>query len=137
FDYIPVAQALPAFDPRFQDVFDRVSRYLTDPETLRCVVTQPEICNDAGYAPRNTPGSLALFGDVDAKGGNADGAEMWYGLALALAGGGSRPSPFLPAREPRATGAAGRGALSRAAAPGNAPGVSGGGAGAGPACHTR
>ena len=137
FDYIPVTQALPAFDPRFQGVFDKVSGYLSDPDTLQCVVTQPEICNDFGYAPRNTPGSLALFGDVDAKGGNVDGAEMWYGLALALARGGSPPYPFLPALELRTTTVAERIALFRDADPGNDPSVIGTGPEACAACHNR
>src|SRR5262249_27870814 len=101
FDYIPVAPALPSFHPRFRGVFDKVTGYLGDPDTLQCVVTQPEICNDMGYAPRNTAGSLALFGDVEAKGGDADAAAMWYGLALALSGGGRGADPFLSAPQPR------------------------------------
>jgi len=137
FDYIPVAQALPSFDPRFQGVFDKVSGYLDDPDTLQCVVTQPEICNDMGYAPRNTAGSLALFGDVDAKGGDADGAAMWYGLALALSGGGSRPYPFLSALELRVSTVAERVALFRDADPSNDPTVIGVGSEACAACHTR
>src|SRR4029450_8709662 len=56
FDYIPVAQAVPSFDPPFQGVFDKVSAYLNDPGTLRCPGTQPEICGNDGYAPHNTAG---------------------------------------------------------------------------------
>jgi len=137
FDYIPVAQELPSFDARFQGVFDKVSGYLDDPDTLQCVVTQPEICNDMGYAPRNTAGSLALFGDVDAKGGDAEGAAMWYRLALALSGGGSRPYPFLSALELRVSTVAERVALFRDADPSNDPTVIGVGSEACAACHTR
>jgi hypothetical protein len=137
FDYIPVAQALPSFDPRFQGIFDKVTGYLADPDTLQCVVTQPEICNDMGYAPRNTAGSLALFGDVEAKGGDADAAAMWYGLALAFSGGGTGPYPFLSALELRASTVAERVALFRDADPANDPTVIGVGSEACAACHTR
>src|SRR5262245_28161700 len=108
FDYIPVAQAVPSFDARFQQVYEKVSGYLKDPATLQCVTTQPELCADAGYAPRNTAGALALFGDIEAKGGNAAGAKGWYDLALGFARAGSRPYPFLFALAPRAARVAGR-----------------------------
>ena len=137
FDYIPVAQELPSFDARFQGVFDKVSGYLDDPDTLQCVVTQPEICNDTGYAPRNTAGSLALFGDVEAKGGDAAAAAMWYGLALALSGGGTGPYPFVSALELRASTVAERVALFRDADPSNDPTVIGVGSEACVACHTH
>ena len=75
--------------------------------------TQPEICGNDGYAPRNTAGSLALFGNLDAKGGSAERAQSWYDLALALGRGGSRPYPFLPALESRVTAVAERIALFR------------------------
>src|SRR5262249_39880961 len=137
FDCIPVAQALPSFDPRFTQVFTRVSIYLNDPSTLACVVTQPEICNDDGYAPQNIAGSLALFGDVEAKGGDAAAAGNWYGLALALTGGEIPPYRFLPALRLGAAPASHGVALCRDADPGNAPPVIGGGDEACSACHTR
>jgi hypothetical protein len=137
FDYIPVAQALPSFDPRFTQVFTRVSSYLNDPGTLACVATQPEICNNDGYAPQNIAGSLALFGDVEAKGGDADAATNWYGLALALAGGENPPYRFLPALQLRAASVAQRVALFRDADPANDPTVIGAGNEACSACHTR
>jgi hypothetical protein len=136
FDYIPVAQAIPSFDPRFTQVFTRVSSYLNDPGTLACVVTQPEICNNDGYAPRNIAGSLALFGDIEAKGGDAAAARSWYGLALALAGDTS-PYRFLPALQTRVATVDQRVALFRDGDPGNDPSVIGAGDEACSACHTR
>lgn len=137
FDCIPVAQALPAFDPRFVEVFSLVSAYLSDPDTLACVGTQPEICANDGYAPRNTAGSLALFGDLHAKAGDRAGAERWYGLALALASGGSTPYRFLPALRTRAATVDERIARFGDADPSNDPTVIGAGAEACAACHTR
>lgn len=139
FDYIPVAQAVPSFDPRFQGVFDKMSAYLNDLGTLQCLGTQPEICGNDGYAPRNTAGSLALFGDLDAKGGSAERAQSWYDLAALGRGGsgGSRPYPFLPALESRVTAVAERIALFRDADPSNDPTVFGAGPEACAACHNR
>lgn len=137
FDYIPVAQAVPSFDPRFQQVFDKVNGYLSDPNTLQCLSTQPEICANEGYAPRNTAGSLALFGDINAKAGQTAAAENWYNLALAFGRGGSRSYPFLPALETRVATAAQRIALFRDADPGNDPTIIGAGAEACAACHNR
>ncbi len=137
FDYIPVAQTVPAFDPRFQAVFQKVNGYLTDPDTLACIGTQPEICGNEGYAPRNTAGSLALFGDLNAKGGDLAGARRWYGLALGLAGAGSTPYRFLPELELRVATAPERVARFGDADPTNDPTVIGAGAEACAACHTR
>jgi hypothetical protein len=137
FDYIPVAQAVPSFDPRFQGVFDAVTGYLNDPGTLQCLTTQPEICSNDGYAPRNTAGSLALFGDLEAKGGDAAGAQGWYNLALAFGRAGTPAYPFLSALESRATSVAERIALFRDADPSNDPTVIGAGPEACAACHNR
>jgi hypothetical protein len=136
FDYIPVAQAVPSFDPRFQGVFDKVSAYLSDPGTLRCPGTQPEICGNDGYAPRNTAGSLALFGDLNAKGGDAERAQSWYDLALAF-GRSGRPYAFVSALEARVATVAERITLFRDADPANDPPVIGAGPEACAACHTR
>lgn len=84
FDLIPVIQAVPRSDPRFASAFAYVDAYLTNPETLACVGAQPEICNNAGLAPHNLSGSLLLFGDVYAKGGDVDQAKTWYNLASVL-----------------------------------------------------
>lgn len=76
FDLIPVVQALPAGDPRFAQVFPLLRAYISDPATLSCVVSQPEICSDVGLAPRNVAGALMLFGDVFVKGGALDPANV-------------------------------------------------------------
>jgi hypothetical protein len=94
FDLIPVIQALPPSDPRWQQAFDDVISYLEDPETLACVGSQPELCANAGFAPHNIGGALVLFGDVYAKGGNAERASLWYGLAKAIGGTPADPWPF-------------------------------------------
>jgi hypothetical protein len=83
FDLIPVVQALPPGDPRFAQVFPLLQAYIGDPNTLQCVVTQPEICSDEGLAPRNVAGALMLFGDVFVKAaaldpGNVVQAETFY-----------------------------------------------------------
>jgi len=76
FDLIPVVQALPPTDPRFAQVFPLLKTYVDDPNTLSCVVSQPEICSDAGLAPRNVAGALMLFGDVFVKGVGLDPANV-------------------------------------------------------------
>jgi len=76
FDLIPVVQALPATDPRFAQVFPLLRSYISDPNTLSCVLSQPEICADVGLAPRNVAGALLLFGDVFVKGGVLDPANV-------------------------------------------------------------
>jgi hypothetical protein len=83
FDLIPVVQALPRTDPRFQPAVDAVVGYLRDPETLACLATQPEICSNDGLAPRNLSGATLLFGDVWAKAGDTVRARTWYGIAVA------------------------------------------------------
>jgi hypothetical protein len=84
FDYIPVIQALSAGDPAFQQAFTLVTTYLNDPDTLACVVDQPEICANEGMAPRNLQGSLTLFGDLYLKAGQLAPAQTWYTLARAF-----------------------------------------------------
>jgi hypothetical protein len=84
FDLIPVIQAVPRSDPRFATAFAAFDTYLNNPETLACVGQQPEICNDQGLALHNLTGSLILFGDVYAKGGDLDQAKSWYNLANLL-----------------------------------------------------
>jgi len=137
FDYIPVAQAVPSFDPRFSQVFRRMNGYLNDPTTLACVTTQPEICNNDGYAPRNTAGSLALFGDIEAKGGDAAAAARWYGLGIVLTGPATPPYRFLAALQERVATVDRRVALFRDDDPSNDPTVIGAGEQACAACHNR
>jgi hypothetical protein len=92
FDLIPVVQALAPTDPRFAQVFPLLKTYVDDPNTLACVVSQPEICADVGLAPRNVAGALMLFGDVFVKGAGLDPAnvdraeEFFYPIASAGAG---------------------------------------------------
>jgi hypothetical protein len=137
FDYLPVIQAVPAFDPRFRAVFDRVDRYLADPDTLACLSTQPELCADAGYAPANSTGALALFGDLNAKAGDTPGARQWYSLSLALANARPMPYRFLPAAQERVATVDQRVALFGDTVPANDPTVTGAGAEACAVCHTR
>jgi hypothetical protein len=94
FDLIPVLQALPASDPRWQQAYDDVITYLEDPDTFSCVGTQPESCGNRGLALHNVGGSLLLFGDVYAKAARPESLEratFWYGLAQAI---GSLESPW-------------------------------------------
>ncbi|HWP65344.1 MAG TPA: hypothetical protein VNO26_05470 [Candidatus Limnocylindria bacterium] len=94
FDLIPVLQALPPGDPRWQQAFEDVTTYLEDPATIACVGTQPEICGNAGLAPQNIGGALVLFGDVYAKADNLERAAFWYGLAKAIASAPGAPWAF-------------------------------------------
>ncbi len=137
FDYLPVLQALPAFDPRFRAAFDQVNAYLTDPATMACVSQQPELCADAGYAPANSIGALTLFGDMNAKVGDAAAAQQWYALALGAASARPTPYRFLPALQERATTVSQRVALYGDADATNDPTVIGARAEACAACHAR
>lgn len=94
FDLIPVIQALPPSDPRWIQAFEDVTAYVEDPETIACVLSQPEICANAGLAVHNTGGALVLFGDVYAKGGDAAQALTWYTLAAAIGGTPAEPWSF-------------------------------------------
>jgi hypothetical protein len=135
FDYIPVIQAAAPADPAFQAAFARIAAYLGDPATLACVGTQPEICGNAGFAPRNLQGSLILFGDVYAKAGDLAAATSWYGLAAVLPD--TRTWRFQTVVDDRRTHAAARVALYRDADPTNDPPIIGAGAEACAACHDR
>ncbi len=137
FDLIPVVQAMPPSDPRFASAFAYMSSYLEDPDTLACLGTQPEICSNAGYAPRNTGGTLMLFGDLYAKAGNLAEAQRWYSLAAALVAGTPSPYVFQSALDDRVANAAERVALYQDADPSNDPLVIGAGAEACASCHNR
>jgi hypothetical protein len=136
FDLIPVIQAVPRSDPRFASAFARMDAYLTDPETLACVGTQPEICNNAGLAPHNLSGSLLLFGDVYAKAGDLAQASTWYTLARALTPA-SPPYRFQALVDGRVADAAGRVARYLDADPGNDDPIVGMGEESCTVCHTR
>jgi hypothetical protein len=136
FDLIPVLQALPASDPRWQQAYDDVITYLEDPATLACVGTQPEICNNAGFAVHNTGGSLVLFGDVYAKAGNAEQASYWYSLAKAI-GGLESPWPFQSLADQRVLDVDNRIARYQDADPDNDDPLVGVGAETCATCHQR
>lgn len=135
FDFIPVLQVLPPGDPGFPAAFAFVTDYLNDPETLACVATQPEICANAGFAPRNVQGSLTLFGDLFAKGGDLERAQSWYDLVKAFPD--TQTWAFYPALEDRAANAAARVALYADEDPSNDPPLIGAGAEACSVCHLR
>jgi hypothetical protein len=135
FDYIPVLQALPPSDPVFQQAFALVAGYLNDPETLACVVAQPEICANAGLAPHNIQGSLVLFGDVFAKAGDLAQAQLWYGLVAAFPD--TATWRFASIAQDRVANAATRVARYADADPGNDPPIIGAGAEACAVCHAR
>lgn len=78
-----VAPVVGPSDPLFAEVME----YVGDPLTAACSpFTQPEICGNAGKAPRNVEGSLVLFGDLFAKAGDARRATGFYTLAKAFPG---------------------------------------------------
>ena len=144
FDLIPVVQALPATDPRFAQIFPLLRTYITDPNTLACVVTQPEICADVGLAPRNIAGALMLFGDVFVKGAVLDPANLaqaetfFYPIAAGAASGtpGYRFESALAERLGPGKAAA-RAALYADDDPSNDPPIVGSGPEACAVCHYR
>jgi hypothetical protein len=135
FDYIPVLQVLPPDDPAFQQAYASFTSYLTDPETLQCVATQPELCANAGFAPRNIQGALTLFGDLYAKAGDLAAAQMWYRLANAFPDTASWK--FVSVIQDRLANAATRVALYGDADPSNDPLLIGAGPEACAVCHNR
>ncbi|MCW5892556.1 MAG: hypothetical protein KIT14_18740 [bacterium] len=137
FDYIPVAQAVPASDPMFADILARMDAYLANPANATCIATQPEICGDAGLAPHNAAGALILFGDIYAKGGEVAQATQWYGLAAALAARNPAPYRFQSALDRRLADPAGRAALYQDADPANDPPIIGARAEACANCHAK
>lgn len=134
FDLMAVAQEVPASDPLFAHVMNAVEPYLLAPETAACITTQPELCNNSGFAPHNMEGSLVLFGDLYAKAGNLAMAQFWYGLAPSLGSGIWR---FAPVLADRLANAAERVALYQDADPGNDPPMVGAGSEACAMCHNR
>jgi hypothetical protein len=98
------------------------------------VATQPEICGNAGLAPRNMSGSLLLFGDVYAKYGDLVQAQSWYALAGLVTAPGYR---FQDVLDDRATNAAARVAAYLDTDPSNDPPVVGTRAENCATCHNR
>ncbi|HEV7733274.1 MAG TPA: hypothetical protein VGR62_13975 [Candidatus Binatia bacterium] len=136
FDYIPVVQATSPGDPLFDTVLADITTYLDDPNTLSCIVSQPEICGNDGLAPHNAAAALVLFGDVFAKAGNLERAQFWYGLASALSGG-PVPWKFQSVLDARLADPAGRVALYQDGDPSNDPPIIGAGSEACATCHNR
>jgi hypothetical protein len=135
FDYVPVIQTTTAGDPVFEAAFARLTGYLGDPDTLACVITQPEICANAGFAPHNVQGSLTLFGDIYAKHGDVVPARSWYDLASVFPGTGTWP--FRADLQARLADPAARVALYRDGDPTNDPPIIGTGPQTCVACHVR
>lgn len=135
FDFIPVLQSLPPSDPVFQQAYASFTTYLNDPETLQCVTAQPELCANAGLAPRNLQGSLILFGDLYAKAGNLPQAQSWYGLASLFPE--TATWKFATVSQDRSANAAARVALYTDGDPSNDPPVIGAGPEACAVCHNR
>ena len=133
FDLITVAQAEPPGSPAFQMAFDAIDTYLSNPETLQCLVTQPEICSTAGLAPSGLSGALVLFGDVYAKAGDVAQATTWYRLASATEAGWA----FEGLAADRLATVAARVAAYGDNDPGNDPPIIGAGPEACASCHNR
>lgn len=134
FDYITVIQVAQAGTPEFQQAFDAVSAYLSDPTTLACVGSQPEICGNEGFAAHNLTGSLLVFGDLYAKGGDLSQATQWYTLANGLA---DASYPFKALAQSRVANVAARVAAYQDSDPSNDPPVVGLGEENCAICHVR
>ncbi len=78
FDLMTIVQAEPPTSPAFIEAFNAMDAYLSNPETLLCAGTQPEVCGNSGLAPTALQGTFILFGDFYAKAGHADAARQWY-----------------------------------------------------------
>jgi len=133
FDLVTVIQFEPPSSAAFQMAFNAVATYLSDPETLSCLASQPEICSTTGLAPSGLSGALVLFGDVYAKAGNAAQATTWYSLAAATEAGWA----FEGLAANRLASVAARVAAYGDADPSNDPPVIGAGAEACVNCHYR
>jgi tetratricopeptide (TPR) repeat protein len=133
FDLITVIQAEPPTSAAFQMAFNAVATYLSDPETLSCLASQPEICSTAGLAPSGFSGALVLFGDVYAKAGDHAQATTWYSLAAATEAGWA----FEGLAADRLATVAARVAAYGDADPSNDPPVIGAGPEACVSCHYR
>jgi hypothetical protein len=134
FDYVTVIQVARAGTPEFQQAFEAVSAYLSDPATLACVVSQPELCANEGFAAHNLSGSLLLFGDVYAKAGDVAQATQWYTLASGLT---DASYPFSALVQSRVANVAARVAAYQDDDPSNDPPVVGLGAENCAVCHIR
>jgi hypothetical protein len=133
FDLITVAQAEAPGSAAFQMAFAAMDAYLSNPETLSCLLSQPEICSNAGLAPAGLIGAVVLFGDLNAKAGNQAQASVWYQLAAGAENGWA----FEGLAADRLATVAARVAAYGDADPGNDPPIIGAGAEACASCHLR
>ncbi len=133
FDLMTVTQAEPPSSPAFQQAFATVSAYISNPDTLVCAVTQPEVCTGNGLAPTALPGTFVVFGDLYAKAGDAATAKYWYQFAAATEAGW----PFQGLATERLAGADARVAAYGDADPTNDPPIIGAGKEACASCHAR
>jgi hypothetical protein len=133
FDLMAVAQAEPPASALFQQAFATMEAFLSDPSTLECAISFPEVCTDAGLAPTALPGTFVLFGDLYAKAGDADQARTWYTLAVATEGAW----PFAGLGAERLATADARVAAYGDADPANDPPIIGAGPQACASCHHR
>jgi hypothetical protein len=133
FDLMAVTQAEPPSSAAFQQAFGAVSAYISDPSTLECAVTQPEVCTGNGLAPTALPGTFVVFGDLYAKAGDVAGATSWYQFAVAT----ERGWPFEGLGAERLATVDARVAAYQDADPGNDPPIIGAGKQACASCHNR
>lgn len=136
FDYIPIAQAVAATDPRFALILAQVDGAFQS-GLASCVGTQPEICSNFGLAPRNIEGSLTLFGDLYAKGGRLVDAQRWYAIAAGIAAATPAPYRFQSILDDRAANAVQRVGFYQDGEPGNDPVIIGAAEEACATCHNR
>ena len=87
FDLMTIVQAEPSDSPAFVEAFNAMDAYLSNPKTLQCAVTQPEVCGNSGLAPTALQGTFLLFGDFYAKAGHPDAARQWYGFGAPFESG--------------------------------------------------
>lgn len=87
FDLMTVVQAEPPDSPAFVEAFNAMDAYLSNPDTLLCAGTQPEVCGNLGLAPTALQGTFVLFGDFYAKAGDAAAARQWYAFGAAFEAG--------------------------------------------------
>jgi hypothetical protein len=133
FDLMAVTQAEPPSSAAFQQAFSAVSAYISDPSTLECAVTQPEVCTGNGLAPTALPGTFVVFGDLYAKAGDVAGATSWYQFAVAT----ERGWPFEGLGAERLATVDARVAAYLDADPSNDPPIIGAGRQACASCHNR
>lgn len=133
FDLMTVVQAEPPDSPAFIEAFNAMDAYLSDPDTLLCAGTQPEVCGNSGLAPTALQGTFLLFGDFYAKAGDTDAARQWYEFGAAFESGWR----FAGLYADRLATVDARIAAYQDDDPGNDPPIVGSGAEACASCHNR